>query len=71
MRTTFQLLEVVGERNIAESRDVLFLKLLQNAALLSLRDMGCLTDRQYRYAAEQIGPYSGNANGRKRNGGRD
>lgn len=54
MKTFFRLIEVQNEHAIAKSSDANFLFLIQHAALLGLKDVGCLNEMQFRQAEEML-----------------
>ena len=54
MYTTVNLLKVEENQSITQENDVYFFFELQRGVLLSLKDMGKLTEMQYRNAEEAL-----------------
>jgi len=54
MYTTVNLLKVEENQSITQENDVYFFFELQRGVLLSLKDMGKLTEMQYRKAEETL-----------------
>lgn len=54
MNTCAKLTQILNDRKITQKQDALFLYEYQQSALLVLKELGTLTETQFRYAAGKL-----------------